>query len=115
MDTTGQPMGGHAHTGQTFIFQKIDFVDQSCHLRGFKCSRLFTLGPLEFRESADEGGEVGFVVLAIEPCTTPSSERRFQREIKKTSTRTSFEAYAPYNFPVGGARLVLQEKVNFEQ
>jgi hypothetical protein len=68
-------MGGHAHTGQTFILQKIDLVDQSCHLRGLKWSRLFAPGPLEFGKSADERGEVGSVVLAIEPCIMPSPER----------------------------------------
>jgi hypothetical protein len=108
-------MGGHAHTGQTFAFQEIHFVDQSCHLRGFKQSWLFILGPSEFRESTDKGGKAGFVVLVVEPCSMPSSERRFQRKIEKTSRRASLEAYTPYNFPVGGARLVLEEKVFFEQ
>jgi hypothetical protein len=115
LDSTGQPIGGHAHAGQAFIFQKIDYVDQSYHLSGFKWSQLFTPGPLEFKKSDDEGVEEGFVVLAIEPCTVPSLERRFHRKIEKTSTRVSLEAYASYNFPVRGARLVLQEKVIFEQ
>jgi hypothetical protein len=62
---------------------------------------------LEFEKSTDEGWEVRFMVLAIEPCTVPSPKRRFQRKIKKTSMRSSLEAYAPYDFFVGGAQLVL--------
>jgi hypothetical protein len=70
-------MGSHAHTSQTFVFQKIDFVDQSCHLRSFKRSWLFALDPLEFGESVDEPREAKFMVLAVEPCPVPSPERRF--------------------------------------
>jgi hypothetical protein len=33
-------------------------------------------------------GEVGFMVVAVEPCFVPSPERIFQGEIEKTSTRT---------------------------
>jgi hypothetical protein len=66
-------------------------------------------------EVGRQRGEVGFIVLAIELGTVPSLERRFRREIKKTSTRVSLEAYAPYNFPDGGAQLVLQKKIIFEQ
>jgi hypothetical protein len=98
-------MGSHAHTGPTFILQKINLVDQSCHLRGFKWSRLFSLGPLEFGMSANKGGEAGIMVLTIEPCTMPSPERRFQR-----STRVTLEAYGSYDFPVGGARLFFRKK-----
>jgi hypothetical protein len=70
---------------------------------------------LKFRKSADEGGEAGSVVLTIEPCTMPSLETRFQRKIEKTSTRETLKAYAPYDFPIAGAWLVLQEKVIFDQ
>jgi hypothetical protein len=52
-------MGGNAHIGQTFVFHKIDFVNQSCHLRGFQWSRLFSPGPFEFGESAEKGGKHG--------------------------------------------------------
>jgi hypothetical protein len=77
LDSMHQPMGGHAHTGHTFFIQKIDFVDQSYHLRGFKRSRLFAPRPMEFGESADKGGEAGFVVFVTEPCPVPSPEKRF--------------------------------------
>jgi hypothetical protein len=76
LDSMGQPMGGYARTGQTFIFHKIDLVDQSYHMRGFKWSRLFTPSTLEFGKSVDEGGEAEFMVPAIEPCIVPSPGRR---------------------------------------
>jgi hypothetical protein len=107
-------MGGHAHACQGFLFQEVDLVDQSSHLRDFEWSRLFTLGSLELEELAYEGGEAGFVILAVELCSMPSSERIFHGKIKETNMRAGLEAYAPYNFSVGGARLVLQEVV-FEE
>jgi hypothetical protein len=83
LDSTGQPMGGHAHTGQTFVFQKIDFVDQSYHLRCFKKSQLLAPGLLEFGESADKRREAGFVVLTIEPCLVPSRREDFKGRSRK--------------------------------
>jgi hypothetical protein len=44
----------------------------------------------------------------------PSSKRDLQRKIKEASTRVSLEAYTPHNLPIGGARLVFQEKIAFE-
>jgi hypothetical protein len=29
LDSAGQPMGGHAHACQAFLFQEVDLVDQS--------------------------------------------------------------------------------------
>jgi hypothetical protein len=83
LDSMGQPMGGYAHTCQALLFQEVDLVDQGSHLRSFERSRLFTPGSLEHGESAYEGGEVGFVVLAVEPCSVPSPEGIFQGKIKK--------------------------------
>jgi hypothetical protein len=114
LDSVGQPMGGHTHAYQAFLFQEVDLVDQSSHLRDFEWSPLFTPGSLELGELAYEGGEAGFMILAIEPCSMPSPERIFQGKIKEISKRASLEAYTPYNFPVGGARLVFQEEVVFE-
>jgi hypothetical protein len=85
----GQPMGGHTHPCQAFLFQKIDLVNQGNHLRSFERSRLFTPSSLELRESAYEGGEARFMVLIVEPCFVLSLERIFQGKIKKTSTRAS--------------------------
>jgi hypothetical protein len=107
-------MGGHTHAYHAFLFQEVELVDQSNNLRDFDWSRLFTSGSLELEELADEGGEARFVILAVQPCSMPSPERIFQGKIKDTSTRAVLEACAPYNFPVGSARLVFQEVV-FEQ
>jgi hypothetical protein len=79
----------HTHTCQAFLFQEIDLVTQGNHLRSFEQSRLFTLGSLEHRQSACEGGEAGFVVLTVEPCSMPSPKSVFQGKIKKTSMRAS--------------------------
>jgi hypothetical protein len=82
-------MGSYAHACQAFLFQEVDLVNQGSHLRSFERSRRFTPSFLELRESAYEGGEAGFMVLAVEPCSMPSPERIFQGKIKKTSTRAS--------------------------
>jgi hypothetical protein len=89
LDLTGQPIGGYTHTGQAFLFQEVDLVNQGSHLRSFEWSRFFTPSSLELGELAYEGGEAGFVVLTVEPCSMPSPKRIFQRKIKKTSTRVS--------------------------
>jgi hypothetical protein len=107
-------MGSHAHAYQAFLFQEVDLVDQSSHLRDFEWNRLFTPGSLELRELAYEGREAGFVTLTVDPCSIPSPEIIFQGRIKETSTRAGLEAYAPYNIPVGSPQLVFQEVV-FEQ
>jgi hypothetical protein len=114
LDSAGQPMGSHAHAYQAFLFQVVDLVDQSSHLRDFEWSRLFTLGSLELGELAYEGWEDGFVILTVEPCSMPSLERIFHEKIKETSTRAGLEAYTPYNFLVGGVRLVFKEEMVFE-
>jgi hypothetical protein len=89
LDSAGQLMGGYAHACQAFLFQEADLVNQGIHLRCFEQSRLFTPSSLELEESAYEGGEAGFMVLAVEPCSVPSPKRIFQGKIKKTSTRVS--------------------------
>jgi hypothetical protein len=76
-------------------------------LSDFQWSRLFTPGSMELGELAYEGREAGFVILTVEPCSMPSPERIFQGKIKETSTRAGLKSYAPYNFSVGGARLIL--------
>jgi hypothetical protein len=58
-------------------------------LRSFEQSKFFTPGSLELGELAYEGGEAGFVVLTVEPCSVTSSEGFSQGKIKKTSTRSS--------------------------
>jgi hypothetical protein len=98
-----------------FFFQDVDLVNQGSHLRIFEQSRLFTPSSLELKESAYDRGEVGFLVLTVEPCSVPSPERIFQGKFKKTSTRVSLQANAEYDFSVCGARLVSQEKIILEQ
>jgi hypothetical protein len=97
------------------LFQEVDLVNQGNHLRCFERGRLFTPSSIELRKLAYEGREAGFMVLTVEPCSVPSSERIFQGEIKKTSTRAGLKAYASYNFSICCARLVFQEEVVFEQ
>jgi hypothetical protein len=110
----GQPMGGYAHACQALVFQEVDLVNLGSHLRSFERSRLFTPGSMEHRELAYEGGEAGFMVLVVEPCSVPSSERIFQGKINKTSTGASLQSYAAYDFPVSSARLVSQEEIVLE-
>jgi hypothetical protein len=74
-------------------------------------SRLFTPSAIELRESAHEGREAGFMILAIEPCPMPSSKRCFQGKIEEASRRAGLETNAPNNLPVGGTRLAPQEVV----
>jgi hypothetical protein len=89
LDLSCQPMGGYAHACQALLFQEVDLVNQGSHLMSFEWSRLFTPGPLELGEPAYKVGEVGFMVLTVEPSFVPSSEGVFQGKIKKTSTRVS--------------------------
>jgi hypothetical protein len=70
-------MGGYAHACQALLFQEVDLVNQGNHLRSFEQIRLFTPGSLEPREMAHEGGEAGFMVLVVEPCSVPSPEGIF--------------------------------------
>jgi hypothetical protein len=79
----GQLMGGHTHAYQAFPFQGVDLVDQGSHLRDFEWSHLFTPGSFKLRESAYVGGEAGFMILAVEPCSMPSPERFFKGRSRK--------------------------------
>jgi hypothetical protein len=82
-------MDGHAHAYHAFLFQEIDLIDQGGHLRSFKWSRVFTPSPLELGESSHKGGEAGFMVLAVEPCSMPTPKRILQGKVEETSTRLS--------------------------
>jgi hypothetical protein len=84
LDSVGQPMGSYAHACQALLFEEVDLVNQGSYLRTFEQNGLFTPGSLELRESAYEGGEAGFVVLTVEPCSLPSLEGIFQGNIKKS-------------------------------
>jgi hypothetical protein len=48
-------MGGLTHVYQASLFQEVDLVDQSGHLRYFKWIRLFTPGSMELGEFAIPG------------------------------------------------------------
>jgi hypothetical protein len=89
------------------LFQVVDFGGQSCHLWEFEWGGLFTPSSLELEESAYEGREARFVVLAIKPGPTPSLKRSLQRKVEEASTRAGLKTYNPNNLSVSGARLVL--------
>jgi hypothetical protein len=89
LDSAGQPVGGHAHACQALLFQEVDFVNQGNHLRSFERSRFFTPGSLELQELAYEGGEAGFMIFMVKPCSMPSPEGVFQGRIKKAITTVS--------------------------
>jgi hypothetical protein len=76
-------------------------------------SRIFTPGPLKFRESANERREARFLVLVVEPCHVPSLKGSHHRKVKVASTRMGLETHAPDNLAVSGAWLIFQEKVVF--
>jgi hypothetical protein len=84
-------------------------------LREFEWGGLFTPCSLELGESAYKGREARFMILTIELGPIPSLERCFQGKVKKVGTRPGLKAYAPNDFPVCGARLILQEKEILEQ
>jgi hypothetical protein len=82
----------------------------------FKRSRLFAPRPLKFRESAYERREDGFIVLAVEPHSVPSTKGSLHGNFMKASARASLlETYTFTNLTVSGARLVFQEEVIFKQ
>jgi hypothetical protein len=76
----------------------------------FKRSRLFTLGPLKFRESAYERREVGSMLLALEPCLVPSPKGSLHMKVKEVGTRAGLETHALDNLEVSDAQLIFQEK-----
>jgi hypothetical protein len=114
-DTTGQPMGGHIDSYQALLLQKVDFVGKISHFGEFEWSWLLTPGSLELGESTNKSGETGFMVPTVEPCPMPSLQGSFERKVQKAGARAGLKTYAPNDFPVCGARLILQEKVVFEQ
>jgi hypothetical protein len=81
-------------------------------LRNFEWSRVFTPSSLELGESAYDGGEAGFVVLTVEPCSMPGEN--FSREDQENQLEASLLAYATYDFLVCSARLVFQEEIVLE-
>jgi hypothetical protein len=54
------------------------------------------------------------MVLIVELGSMPSPKRALQRKIKEANARAGLESHTPDNLPVGGARLVFQEKITFE-
>jgi hypothetical protein len=108
-------MGAHADSCQTLLLEKVDFVGQSCHLGEFEWSWVFTPSSLELRESANKRRDASFMVLTIEPCPMPSPQGRFHGNVQKASVRAGLKTYAPNDFLVYDARLILQEKIILEQ
>jgi hypothetical protein len=69
---------------------------------------------MELREPANKWRKAGFMVLIVELGSMPSPKRALQRKIKEADARAGLESHTPDNLPVGGARLVFQEKITFE-
>jgi hypothetical protein len=113
-DSAGQPMGSYADSCRAALLQGIDLVRQSSDVGEFNESRPFAPSPLEFRKSAYEGGEAGFMVLTVEPGPVPSSKGSFHWKFKKAAMMAGLEAHAPDDLPVSGTRLIFQEEVIFE-
>jgi hypothetical protein len=65
--STGQPMGGHADTGQALIFKVIDSVAQGDYNWELGRCGFFRPGTTELGESTNEGREARFKVFTIEP------------------------------------------------
>jgi hypothetical protein len=65
--------------------------------------------------SAYEGREARFMVLAIKLGPMPSPEISLHRKIEKGGARAGLKTHGPSNLSVSGTRLVLQEKIAFEQ
>jgi hypothetical protein len=82
-NSAGQPMGGHADTGQALLFQVVDFVGQSCNLGEFEWGGFFTPCSLELKESAYKGREAMFMVLTIKPGPKPSQREVFIGRLRK--------------------------------
>jgi hypothetical protein len=85
-DSTGQPVGDHTDSSQAALCQEVNLVSQGYDMGEFKRSRLFTLGPLKFRESTYERREAGFVVLTVEPHPVSSLKGSLHREVKEAGT-----------------------------
>jgi hypothetical protein len=75
----------------------------------FEWSWLFTPSSLELVESANKRRWARFMVLAVEPCPMPSPQGSFQGKVQKADAGVGLKTYAPNDFPVYGARLILQE------
>jgi hypothetical protein len=109
-DSAGQPLGGHIDFCQALLLHKFDFVGQSWHLGEFYWSWLFTPSSLELRESANKRREARFMVPAVEPCPMPSPQGSFQGKVQKASVKVGLKTYAPNDFSVCGAWLILLEQ-----
>jgi hypothetical protein len=76
----------------------------------FKRSRLFTPGPLKFRESTYKKREAGFVVLTVEPCPVPSPKVGLHRKVKEVDARAGLESHVPDNLLVSGFNWYFKKK-----
>jgi hypothetical protein len=114
-DSTGQPVGRHVDSSKATLFQEVDLFGQGCDMRELKGGMFFTPRPLKFRESTYKRREVGFMILVVEPRPVPSPKGSLHWEVKEAGVRAGLETHTTNNLAVSGARLILQEKVTFEQ
>jgi hypothetical protein len=63
----------------------------------------------------DEGGKVGSMIFSRKPVCMPTLERCFQWDIEETMVWTSLDADTADVWSVGGARLIFQEKIVFDE
>jgi hypothetical protein len=114
-DSAGQPMGGHADSYRTLLFQVVDFVGQSYNLGEFKWGLLFAPSSMELRDSAYKRREPRFLVLIIKLGPMPSPERSLHRKVEEAGARAGLKTHTRNNLSVSGTRLVFQEKIVLEQ
>jgi hypothetical protein len=108
-------MGSYADSCHVVLLQGIELIGQSSDMREFDRNCLFAPSPLVFRESACEGGEAGFMVLAIEAGSAPSSKRSLHWEFEKATSRAGSETNTSDNILVGGTQLIFQKHVILQQ
>jgi hypothetical protein len=105
-DSVDQPMGGYTNSGQTTLFQGVNFVSHGSDMREFERCGFFSPSPLKFRESAYKGREAWFMVLIVEPHFVPSLKRGFHGKFKKADTRAGLKTHTPNNLLVSGTCLI---------
>jgi ribosome-associated protein YbcJ (S4-like RNA binding protein) len=110
-----QPVGDHTDYRQTKSLELTDLVVE-CLDDGCPCpGRLLNPRVIVLGVSANKGRQAGLVVLTIEPLGVPALERGFQRKGQETPVGLSLNADSAHHLVVGGAQLVLQEKVVLEE
>jgi hypothetical protein len=104
---TGQPMGGHADTGQALIFKVVDSVAQGGYNWELGRCGFFELGTTELMELANKAWEARFMVFTIKPGHMSSVEQSLHWQIQEAAVRARLEAYAVNNLLFISTGLIL--------